>query len=178
VRALFLFADCEPIGEEGLKWLKAHVAGTANGNDWSDTKKPGALGHYDRIEWTDRYLEKLCDIGRAVIRRDDPATIPWALPKKPYQFLVACVELAQAIDEGPEFKTRLPLIFDGSCSGLQHLCAMTRAAEGLYVNLTDAFEPHDFYSVDMVPGATEVRDFLEELAKLYAKEGKPFRWTT
>jgi hypothetical protein len=52
VRSLFLFADGEPIGEKGLKYLKAHVAGTANGNDWSTIKKPGALGHYERIKWT------------------------------------------------------------------------------------------------------------------------------
>src|SRR5262249_40484767 len=70
VRALFLFADGEAIGEEGLKWLKAHVAGAANKNTWSTNKKPGALGHYDRIKWTDANLEKLCDIGRAVLRRD------------------------------------------------------------------------------------------------------------
>jgi DNA-directed RNA polymerase, mitochondrial len=31
---------------------------------------------------------------------------------------------------------------------------------------------------DMVPRATAVRDFLEELAELCAKEGKPLRWTT
>jgi DNA-directed RNA polymerase len=31
-RALFLFADGEPIGEEGLRWLKAHVASTGDGN--------------------------------------------------------------------------------------------------------------------------------------------------
>jgi DNA-directed RNA polymerase len=256
VRALFLFADGEPIGEEGLKWLKAHVAGAAGG-------EPRKLGHYDRIKWTDANLEKLCDVGRAVIRRDDPATIDWPLPKDRYQFLAACVELAQAIDKGPTFKTRLPLMFDGSCSGLQHLCAMTRAEEGLYVNLTDAYERYDFYSLvaqrvweaapnlrhlmrgpddreivkqpamsyfygsrpggfrkpkkygrwrpygmtkqiidelkerkqptkgakelahaiydaigNMVPRATEVRDFLEELARLCAKGGKPLRWTT
>jgi DNA-directed RNA polymerase, mitochondrial len=134
VRSLFLFADGEPIGEE-----KAHVAGTAGG-------KPRKLGHYDRIKWTDANLEKLCAVGRAVLRRDDPATIDWALPKDRYQFLAACVELAQAIDEGPTFKTRLPLMFDGSCSGLQHLCAMTRAEEGKYVNLSDHFETDDFYT--------------------------------
>jgi DNA-directed RNA polymerase len=31
---------------------------------------------------------------------------------------------------------------------------------------------------DMVPRAAEARDFLEELADLCAKEGKPLRWTT
>jgi DNA-directed RNA polymerase len=132
-----LFADGEPIGEEGLKWLKAHIAGAAGG----DQRK---LGHYDRIKWTEDNLERLCDVGRAVLRRDDPATIDRDLPKDRYQFLAACVELAQAIDTGPTFKTRLPLMFDGSCSGLQHLCAMTRAEEGRLVNLSDAFEPEDF----------------------------------
>jgi DNA-directed RNA polymerase len=141
IRALFLFADGEEIGEEGLKWLKAHVAG-ANGGE------PRKLGHYKRIEWTEANLERLCDIGRAVLRCDDPATIAWDLPKDRYQFLAACVELTQAIDKGPTFKTRLPLMFDCSCSGLQHLSAMTRAKkEGLHVNLTDAFKPHDFYTL-------------------------------
>jgi len=142
VRALFLFADGEAIGEEGLRWLKAHVAGAAGG-------EPKKLGHYDRIKWTNANLEKLCDVGRAVLRRDDPATIARALAevKDRYQFVAACVELAQAIDEGPTFKTRLPLMFDGSCSGLQHLCAMTRAEEGKLVNLSDAFERHDFYGL-------------------------------
>jgi DNA-directed RNA polymerase len=256
VRAMFLFADGEPIGEDGLKWLKAHVAGTAGG-------KPRKLGHYGRVKWTDDNLEKLCEVGRAVLRRDDPATIDWDLPKDRYQFLAACVELTQAIDTGPDFITRLPLMFDGSCSALQHLTAMTRAEEGKFVNLTAAFEPDDFYgrvaesvweanpdlrhlmhgkddrdivkqpsmsyfygsrpggfakskdgrwhsygmtkqiidvlkerrknSTDgaqaladaihkaiggMVPLAKDVRDFLEELARLYAKKGKPLRWTT
>jgi len=158
VRSLFLFADGEPIGEEGLKWLKAHVAGTAG-------RKPRKLGHYDRIKWTDANLEKLCAVGRAVLRRDDPATIDWALAKVKdrYQFIAACVELAQAIDEGPTFKTRLPLMFDGSCSGLQHLCAMTRdEVGGQYVNLTDAYEPHDFYSV----AAKRVWEAVPELRHL------------
>ena len=258
VRALFLFADGEPIGEEGLKWLKAHVAGAAGGD-------PRKFGHYDRIKWTEDNLERLCEVGRAVLRRDDPATIAWDLPKDRYQFLAACVELTQAIDTGPTFKTRLPLMFDGSCSGLQHLCAMTRdEVGGQYVNLTPAFEPDDFYGrvaervwdtapdlrhlmqgrddrdivkqpsmsyfygsrpggfrkskdgrwhpygmtrqiidvlkerrknstegakelahaiykaiKDMLPRAKAVQDdFLRPLARLYANEGKPLRWTT
>jgi hypothetical protein len=146
VRSLFLFEKGKPIGEEGLKWLKVHVAGTASGNNWSDNQKPGHLNSLGRIEWTDANLDKLCGIGRAVLRRDDPETIAWALPKKdPYQFIAACVELAQAIDTGPDFETRLPLMFDGSQSGLQHLCAMTRADQGAYVNMTAADEQDDFY---------------------------------
>ena len=68
------------------------------------------------------------------------------LPKddEPIQFVAACVELVQAWDN-PKFVTRLPLTFDASCSGLQHLCAMTRDEEGgRYVNLIPSEETDDF----------------------------------
>ena len=76
---------------------------------------------------------------------DDPATLDWASPKEEcIQFIAACVELVQAWDN-PEYETRLPLTFDASCSGLQHLCAMTRDEEGgRYVNLIPSEETDDF----------------------------------
>ena len=143
VRALFLFADGEPIGEEGLKWLKAYVAACADGTSWSHVKKPSDLNLTKRVEWTETNLPLLRKIGEAVLRGDDK--IKWALPKKPCQFIAACVELVQAMEKGPEFITRLPLTFDASCSGLQHLCAMTRADEGRYVNLVPDDDGDDFY---------------------------------
>src|SRR5208337_547230 len=105
VRALFLFADGEPIGEDGLKWLKAHVAACADGTEWSPIEKPSDLNLDKRVEWTETNLPLLRKIGEAVPRGDD--TIKWALPKKPYQFIAACVELVQALDKGPDFITRL-----------------------------------------------------------------------
>jgi DNA-directed RNA polymerase len=146
VRALFLFADGKPIGDAGLRYLKAHVAARADGNKWSPVEKPSALNLVSRVAWTNDNLETLHNIGEAVLRRDDPASLAWAFPKEPYQFLAACVELVQAREVGPNFNTRLPLTFDASCSGLQHLCAMTRADEGRYVNLIAGDEPDDFYS--------------------------------
>jgi DNA-directed RNA polymerase len=68
VRALFLFADGLPIGEEGLLWLKAHVAARANGNTWSDTKRPSRLNFNERIAWTENNLDTLYGIGEAVLR--------------------------------------------------------------------------------------------------------------
>ena len=143
VRALFLFADGEPIGEEGLKHLKAHVAACADGTSWSRIKKPSDLNLAKRVEWTESNLPLLRKIGEAALRGDDP--IKWALPKKPYQFIAACLELVQALDKGPDFITRLPLTFDASCSGLQHLCAMTRDEKGArYVNLIPSlYRPPD-----------------------------------
>ena len=144
VRALFLFADGEPIGEEGLKWLKAHVAACADGTSWSPVRKPSDLNLDERVEWAETNLPLLRDIGAAVLRGDDK--FKWALPKKPYQFIAACVELVQALDKGPDFITRLPLTFDATCSGLQHLCAITRDEEGArYVNLTPSEQGDDFY---------------------------------
>ena len=152
IRGLFLFADGEAIGVDGLRWLKAHVAARADGNTWSHIKKPSELDLDGRIAWTEDNLELLRKIGNAVLRRDDLARLDWVLRddknkylKEKYQFLAACCELTQALDRGPEFITRLPLTFDATCSGLQHLCGMTRALEGLYVNLVPGEEPDDFY---------------------------------
>ena len=149
VRGLFLFADGKPIGEEGLLWLKAHVAARADGVTWSDHTGPrlSELDFKKRIAWTDANSDLLLKIGKAVLDGDDPAKWAWALPKEkdePVQFIAACVELVQAWDN-PKFETRLPLTFDASCSGLQHLCAMTRDEEGgRYVNLIATEETDDF----------------------------------
>jgi DNA-directed RNA polymerase len=168
VRGLFLFADGKPIGVEGLKWLKAHVAARADGVAWSNHTKLrlSELNFEERIKWTDDNSELLLKIGRAVLDGDDPAKLNWALMRRPdkfkaympglkppkqrpikerFQFLAACAELAQAWDN-PDFITRLPLTFDASCSGLQHLCAITRDEKGgRYVNLTPSEVADDFY---------------------------------
>jgi len=148
IRALFLFDREEPIGEEGLHYLKSHVAETADGNKWSLVERPGNLDPDGRVAWTDANLELLRKIGNAVLRgEDDPARWEWVLEtvSDPYQFIAACVELTQA--PGPSFKTTLPLIFDATCSGLQHICAMMCAPEGRYVNLVPSNELSDFYSL-------------------------------
>ena len=148
VRGLFLFADGKPIGELGLLWLKAHVAARADGVTWSGHTVPRLteLNFAQRVAWTDANSELLLKIGKAVLDGDDPAQFEdWALPNdEPIQFVAACVELVQAWDN-PKFETRLPLTFDASCSGLQHLCAMTRDEEGgRYVNLIATEETDEF----------------------------------
>jgi DNA-directed RNA polymerase len=55
------------------------------------------------------------------------------------------MELAAALKEGPGYLSSIPVSFDGSCNGLQHLCAMTRASEGSLVSLTPNVEPQDIY---------------------------------
>jgi DNA-directed RNA polymerase len=145
IRGLFLFADGEPIGERGRLWLMSHVAACADGNTWSKNPKPSKLRPADRVYWTGDNLQILRDIGNAVLRGDDPKTLP-PLPGDPCQFVAGCAELVQALDD-PDFLTRLPITVDASCSGLQHLCAMTRDDEGgAYVNLIPSNMPEDFYA--------------------------------
>src|SRR5262249_13744710 len=69
----------------------------------------------------------------------------WWGADKPFSFVAGCLELAAAIKTGrPEqFVTRLPVSFDASCSGAQHLCALTRANEGRLVNLASVETPQD-----------------------------------
>jgi DNA-directed RNA polymerase len=160
VRGLFLFADGKPIGEEGLLWLKAHVAARADGVAWSSHGGPrlSELDFKKRIAWTDANSELLLKIGKAVLDCDDPAKLDWALQgnDEPIQFIAASVELVQAWDN-PEFVTRLPLTFDASCSGLQHLCAMTRDEEGArYVNLIPSL-----YRPATAAEADAIRDMID-----------------
>ena len=145
IRGLFLFAKGERLGDDGLPWLKYHAAGCADGNTWSDTKKPSKLDFDGHIAWTDRNLEQLCKIADDLLDGIVPDK-QW-LPDDPIQFLAACLELKQAIDTTPvsDFITRLPIKFDGCCSGLQHFCALMRSPEGRLANLTASDVAEDFY---------------------------------
>jgi DNA-directed RNA polymerase, mitochondrial len=135
VRALFMFASGEPIGEDGLYWLKVHVANCGDFNKIS--KRP----FNERVEWTNNNLDRIARVANSPLSEADD----WSTADKPFMFLAACGELTAALATGSLYTTRLPVSFDGSCSGLQHLCAMTRAAEGSLVNLTPNELPQDVY---------------------------------
>lgn len=135
VRGLFLFADGETIGEEGLWWLKVHVA------NCGDFDKISKASFEERVKWTNATSQMVQFAADAPML----ATDFWMKADKPFLFLAACMELTAAIATGPEYVTRLPVSWDGSCSGLQHLAAMTRAKEGEYVNLIPTPKPEDVY---------------------------------
>lgn len=136
VRALFLFADGAEIGDEGLRYLKIHAA---NCGDFGKISKRPLK---ERVEWCNTNGPMIMSIAS-----DPLAHTEWMDADKPFLFLAACFELSAALAQGPSYITRLPCSFDGSCSGLQHLCAMTRAAEGSMVNLTPSQLPQDVYQV-------------------------------
>jgi DNA-directed RNA polymerase len=139
VRSLFRFARGKPIGVDGLHWLKIHLATTGDFDRIS--KRPFA----ERIEWVNSNISEIQDAAARPIE-----TFSWwsnAGIKKRYQFLSACIELSEALRAGPNFVSRLPVSFDATASGLQHLCAMSRAEEGALVNLTRSEVPQDVYGV-------------------------------
>jgi DNA-directed RNA polymerase len=134
IRALFLFADGEPIGEEGLYWLKVHVA---NCGEFDGVhKRP----FDERVKWVDDNFKRI-----EAMTWTPMTELWWTKTDKPFLFLAAAIELCSAVATGPSYVTRLPVSFDGSCSGLQHLCAMTKASEGSLVNLTPNSIPQDVY---------------------------------
>ena len=166
VRALFLFANGEPIGEEGLYWLKVHVA---NRGDFDKiSKRP----FHERAAWVDEHLNKISSAAAAPL--DD---LWWTEADNPFQFLAACFELTAALAGGPSFVSGLPISFDGSCSGLQHLSAMTRDEKtAKQVNLLPSKIPQDIYQTvaDQVEECVE-RDLtnksVSQLARLWADYG-------
>jgi DNA-directed RNA polymerase len=143
VRAMFLFANGEPIGEDGIRWLKVHVA-NSGAFDKID-KKPIE----ERVKWTDENLSRIASAVVDPLGTNATSADPlwWTTADAPFLFLAACRELVSAIAAGPTYVTHMPVSFDGSCSGLQHLAAATRAPEGAYVNLTNSDQPSDVYQI-------------------------------
>jgi DNA-directed RNA polymerase, mitochondrial len=139
VRSLFQFADGAPIGEDGLRWLKIHVA-NCGAFDKIDKQPMEA-----RVAWVDANLDKIED---AAVNPLGRMMAWWKEADSPFLFLAACIELFEALACGPQFVTHLPVSFDGSCSGLQHLSAMTRDENtAALVNLVAGEKPQDVYGV-------------------------------
>jgi DNA-directed RNA polymerase len=158
VRSMFLFANGKPIGEDGIYWMKLHVANC--GAFEKVDKKP----FEERVKWVDDNLALLADYVAA------PTTnLGWTKADSPFLFLASCRELISAISSGVSYVTHMPTSWDGACNGLQHLCLMMRDTQGRLVNLTDNAAPLDVYQV--------VADLAEKLIKadLLSEElfGKP-----
>lgn len=148
VRSMFLFSDGEPLGEEGLWWLKVHVANTGA------FEKIDKAALHERVSWVDANLSRLRAMTEVPMR-----DTWWHQADKPFLFLAAAFELCAAIENGSTYVCRLPVSFDGSCSGLQHLCLMTRADEGHLVNLSPTQQrPSDVYATVASRVATRLTD--------------------
>ncbi len=137
VRALFLFAErtTTAIGAQGEYWLKVHLANRYGLDNM------GKKTFDERVAWVDQHIGEITDYANDPLKHTQ-----WKGADKQFQFLAACMELAAAEAAGVDnYVSHLPVTFDGSCNGLQHLCAMTRAPESKKVNLTAQPAPQDIY---------------------------------
>jgi DNA-directed RNA polymerase len=158
IRSLFRFSEGAPLTLSGWRWLMIHCANCGDFDKVS--KKP----FEDRVLWVMKNWEMISAVG------SDPqgTAAIWSKADKPFMFVAACIELVKASQhpEGPQaYVCSLPISFDGTCSGLQHLSAMTRAPEGSLVNLTDNGAPQDVYQA--------VADALVPQMEAIAREGGP-----
>ena len=135
-RGLLSFADPKPLGEEGLFWLKVHLANLFGNNK---------ISFEDRAAWAEKHAEDILD---SVLHPLDGERW-WNKAENPFQALATCFEIVAALESGDPktFESHLPVHQDGSCNGLQHYAALGKDLEGgAAVNLTPSDAPQDVYS--------------------------------
>lgn len=131
-KALLMFAEGKPIGNDGVAWLAIHVA-----NCFGVDKVSLA----ERINWT---LDHQADI--LSVAKDPIENRWWTEADQPWLFLAACYEWAGYVRDGVDFITHLPVTVDGSCNGLQHYSAMLLdPVGGEATNLVPMPAPQDIY---------------------------------
>src|SRR5262249_53552002 len=133
VRALFKFAKGIPLTSRGIEWLEIHCAncGAFEGVD----KKSFA----DRRAWVHENKKDILEIAKSPSDTFDK----WKNADKPFAYVAACRELKDAWDDSKGF-THLPIPFDGSCNGIQHLALLARDQDAaVRVNLVNSETPHD-----------------------------------
>lgn len=156
-RSLFLFWEGKELGENGLRWLKIHLA-----NVYGKDKSPLD----ERVAFVDENMENILESAR------DPLGTSrwWTKGDKPWQVLSVCYELAEAnkLDDPTKFVSYIPVHQDGTCNGLQHYAALGGDIEGArQVNLIPADRPQDVYK--FVAGLVEKRLEMEaEAGNKYA----------
>ena len=136
-RALLEHAEPKELTEEGLFWLKVHLANKMGQNK---------LTFEERVQYVDEHINDVVQSAEAPLHGDRW----WQEGAEPLQALMACKELCDALkfSQGPaKFPSRLPVAVDGSYNGLQHYSAIGRdEIGGKLVNLIPSERPSDAYT--------------------------------
>lgn len=150
IKAMFQFANGEPLGEFGIAWLSVHLA---NCGDFDKVSKED----FDtRLQWVEDNEQMILAVGN-----DPKATVDfWKQADSPFMFVAACMEYARWVAAGrsEDFVSYLAVALDGSNSGLQHYAAALRSEkEAALVSLTPAAKPSDLYNTisQLVVGAMQ-----------------------
>jgi len=134
-RAVLRFAEPRRLGDDGLYWLRIHLA-----NLFGLSKAPLAARHKFCVDHADEIRDSY--------QNPMDGNKWWLEADEPWQALAACRELAQAAElpDPRDYECSLPVHMDGSCNGLQHYAALGRdRAGGLEVNLLPGEAPRDVY---------------------------------
>jgi len=132
-RSLLEFADGKPLGERGAYWLSIHIA-----NSYGKNK----VSFDDRLAWVNQNEAEIIAFANDPLR---PHRF-WHEADKRWAFLAACLEWKGHREQGPEFRSHLPISVDGTCNGYQHLSAMGRdPIGGRATNLVPGNKPADIY---------------------------------
>jgi DNA-directed RNA polymerase len=140
-KSLLLFADEGPANPY---WLSFQVA-TTFGLDKASMS--------DRQAWAASNYDLISNIAK------DPlgTTEEWSRVEEPWCFLAACIEYNDCVIEKTRTTSGLPVSVDATCSGLQHLSALTRdLSAAQMVNVVPTPKPTDAYAVV----AEKAKEFL------------------
>uniref|UniRef100_T1IWM0 DNA-directed RNA polymerase n=1 Tax=Strigamia maritima TaxID=126957 RepID=T1IWM0_STRMM len=157
-RGLLIFARGEPLGKDGLDWLKLQLISLTDGSRNKTSLK-------DRIEYCDELLPEIMDSADNPLKGNGW----WKTSSKPWQTLACCIEITSAIrsPDPQSYVCHLPVHQDGYCNGLQHFAALGRDLEtAREVNLAPNKTPKDLYS--------KITDNIEEMRKKDAAKGNRF----
>lgn len=153
-RSMLMFAEGRKLGHKGLDWLKINLI-----NVHGALKKASLQ---ERINYANEHIDDVMDSA------DYPLTGRkwWQTGSDPWQTLVTCMEITDAIRSGDpsSFVSHLPVQQDGSCNGLQHYAALGRDSYGAkQVNLSPSDRPQDIYA--------EVSNLVEKIREEDAANG-------
>ncbi len=160
-KALYLFADARPVTENAKRWLAIQVANTA-GKD--------KLPLDERVQWAHDNADLISRIAQ------DPLGNLAELDSfdEPWTGYAACIEFYECVITATRPTTSLPCATDATCSGLQHLAAMTLdGATGYLVNVAPTPAPQDAYKAVLNRTIELLRDRHPELAEWSAEVGRP-----
>lgn len=125
IKGCLEFAEGKRLGTAGLKWLKVHVANSCG----YDKHDPDI-----KAQWTDDNWTQISDFINNPLEVDAPDA------DTAFSLLQGGLALQEALElpNPADYICHVPIAMDATCSGLQHLSALTRDPVGAYyTNLTD-----------------------------------------
>ncbi len=134
-RGLILFKDGEILSEKGVYSLKVYMA-----NAFGLDKRSKSY----RVKWVENHIDEIINV---------PENNIWLEADEPRIFLVCALELQEYI-KNPKFLSRLPILIDATCNGLQHLSSMAcdiQLANKVNIGeFSNGDDPRDVYS-ELIP---------------------------